>query len=84
MQIRCAAKVLKNWYACTVPEKATLSDVYNEYIAGILEQDAPLPERYNTAFVVASTIDNIHCVYYLYQYSHHIAQSPMRTGSYVN
>ena len=55
VQISCAEKVLKNWYACTVLENAMLIDVYNEYSAGILEQATPLPERYNTAFVVAST-----------------------------
>lgn len=46
--------MLKTWYACSVPESCTLSDVYNEYSAGILDQGTPLPEKYNTAFVAAS------------------------------
>ena len=37
-----------------IPDNAILSDVYNEYSAGILDQSVPLPDRYNTAFIVAS------------------------------
>ena len=33
-----------------IPDNAILSDVYNEYSAGILDQSATLPERYNAGF----------------------------------
>jgi len=56
LPIRYSVKILKNWYAGSIPDNAILSDVYNKYSAGILDQSATLPERYNAGFrpIVAS------------------------------
>ena len=53
LQIRSLGKILKPWYACSVAEKATLSDVYNEFSCGILDQGMPLAEKYQTVCATA-------------------------------
>ena len=54
LQIRSLGKILKPWYACSVAENATLSDVYNEFSSGILDQGMPLAEKYQTVCATAS------------------------------
>ena len=46
LQIRSLGKI--------VAENATLSDVYNEFSSGILDQGLPLPEKYQTVCATAS------------------------------
>ena len=53
LRVRDGVKVLKPWYACNVPETATVADVIGELSAGLLDGSNPLPEEYRTTSVEA-------------------------------
>ena len=59
LQIRSLGKILKPWCACTVAENATLSDVYNEFSSGSLDQSVPLPEKYQTTAYIGKRPDQV-------------------------
>ena len=46
LQIRCAARVLKLWYGCSVPDTSSVADIYTDYSSGVLDNDKPVPEEY--------------------------------------
>ena len=46
-RIRCQARILKAWYGCSVPDNATVSDVYYEYSSGMLDRSVALPDQYH-------------------------------------
>ena len=50
---RCGAKVLKSWYGCVVDDFSTLSDVYNDFSGGTLDDGPAIPENYQGAAVAA-------------------------------
>ena len=54
LRIRDGAKILKEWYACGVPEMTTLIDVYLEFSSGFLDNSLPLADEYRTTSVEAS------------------------------
>ena len=54
LRIREGAKVLKPWYACAIPETATLTEVYLEFSSGLLDNSSPLPQEYRTTSVEAT------------------------------
>ena len=54
LRIRDGAKILKEWYACGVPETTTLIDVYLEFSSGFLDNSLPLADEYRTTSVEAS------------------------------
>ena len=45
LQIRRGARVIKDWYGCTVPESITLADVYTLYSSGELDRSEALPQN---------------------------------------
>ena len=46
LQIRCAARVPKLWYGCSVPDTSSVADVYTDYSLGVLDNSEPVPEEY--------------------------------------
>ena len=48
LRIRDGAKILKEWYACGIPETTTLVDVYLEFSSGFLDNSFPLADEYRT------------------------------------
>ena len=59
LQIRSLGKILKPSYACNAAENATLSDVYNEFGSGSLDQGVPLPEKYQTTASIGKKPDQV-------------------------
>ena len=59
LQIRSLGKILNPWYACNVAKNATLSDVYNEFSSGNLDQGMPLPEKYPTTAYIGKRPDQL-------------------------
>ena len=57
LQIRSLGKILNPWYASNVAGNATLSDVYNEFSSGSLDQGMPLPEKYQTTAYIGKRPD---------------------------
>lgn len=53
LRVRDGVKMLKPWYACNVPETATVADVFSELSSGLLDGSNPLPEEYRTTSVEA-------------------------------
>ena len=53
VQVRCGAKVLKAWYGCIVNDSSTLSDVYNDFSGGALDDGPAVSEKYLGAAVAA-------------------------------
>ena len=49
LRIRNGAKILKEWYACGVPETTTLINVYLEFSSGFLDNSLPLADEYRTS-----------------------------------
>ena len=45
--IRCQEQILKAWYGCSVPDNATVSDVYYEYSSGMLDRFVALPDPHH-------------------------------------
>lgn len=54
VQIRAGIKVLKPWYGCLFPEQETLSDLFQSYAAGILDNSSALPDAYMNTGVSCS------------------------------
>ena len=59
LQIRSLGKILNPWYAYNVADNATLSDVYNEFSSGSLDQGMPLPEKYQTTAYIGKRPDQL-------------------------
>lgn len=53
LQIRCAARVLKPWYGCVVPNGSSVADVYTDYSSGTLDHGEPVPEEYRNSSIIA-------------------------------
>ena len=46
LRIRDGAKILKEWYACGIPETTTPVDVYFEFSSGFLDNSLLLADEY--------------------------------------
>ena len=48
LRIVSGAKILKNWFGCSVPDTASFLDVFAEFSSGNLDKGKPLPEEFST------------------------------------
>ncbi len=51
LQIRSGTTVLKAWYGCTVPDGASIADVYAGFSSGQLDKSLPIPEEYQASAI---------------------------------
>ncbi len=59
VQIRSGTTVLKAWYGRTVPNGASIADVYAGFSSGQLDKSLPIPEEYQQLMSRLASVEQI-------------------------
>ena len=60
LQVRCDARVLKQWYGCVVPSGSSVADVYADSSSRTLNHGKPAADEYNHSSLFVTQIGTRH------------------------